>query len=433
MRLPFDDDTLIEASIAGPGDGSWFLAVPLDGSAPLDVHGVVPGDRVLLRADRSVPGRAELVALLEPGFGRRTPPCRLANVCGGCHWLQIEEVHQQGLRRRRVLRELGALGLDIAHVALRTVAAPAALAGRARARFQTAFSGKRPKIGLHRLGRPQTLDVPECPVLAPEVAAVYARLREVLLALAPADLTGFEIVALPAAPGALVALNPRDRAPATWPQLGDEIMAACDGLVAGVAVRSGRAVGVRGARAVLGRVPGGGPVAVGACGFVQSHLVAAERLADEVVRLAGARPGAAVLELYAGSGFLGWRLAAAGAQVTAAEVDPLAVGAAALLPPPGRGALALHEGDAATFYAAHATARAWDAVVADPPRGGLGPLAARLAESGPRRLVLVSCSVRGLARDLPALLAGGYRLVDMVQVDMFPQTRHAETVVALER
>ncbi len=432
MGLPFDDNTLIEASVAGPGDGSWFVAVPLDGSAPYDVHGVVPGDRVLLRPDRAVPGRAELAALLEPGYGRRTPPCRLASVCGGCHWLQIEEVHQQGLRRRRLLRELGVLGIDVAHVALRTVAAPAALAGRARARFQTAFAGDRAKVGLHRLGRPETLDIPACPVLAPEVAAVYARLRELLLALRPADLTGFEIVALPGAPGALVALNPRDRAPATWPQLGDEILDACGDLVAGVAVRAARAVDVRGARAVLGRVPGGGPVAVGACGFVQSHLVAAERLADEVVRLAGARPGAAVLELFAGSGFLGWRLAAAGADVTAAEVDANAVAAAALLPPPGRGTLALEAGDAEAFYAAR-SAGPWDALVADPPRGGLGRLAARVAESGPRRVVLVSCSVRGLARDLPALVAGGYRVVDVVQVDMFPQTRHAETVIALER
>jgi 23S rRNA (uracil1939-C5)-methyltransferase len=36
-----------------------------------------------------------------------------------------------------------------------------------------------------------------------------------------------------------------------------------------------------------------------------------------------------------------------------------------------------------------------------------------------------------LARDLAALTAGGYRIDSVTLVDLFPQTFHMETVVAL--
>jgi len=38
-----------------------------------------------------------------------------------------------------------------------------------------------------------------------------------------------------------------------------------------------------------------------------------------------------------------------------------------------------------------------------------------------------------MARDLAALIAGGYRLQKTTLVDMFPQTYHIETVVELIR
>jgi 23S rRNA (uracil1939-C5)-methyltransferase len=47
------------------------------------------------------------------------------------------------------------------------------------------------------------------------------------------------------------------------------------------------------------------------------------------------------------------------------------------------------------------------------------------------RLQLVSCDPATLARDLAALTAGGYRIDSVTLVDLFPQTFHMETVVAL--
>jgi 23S rRNA (uracil1939-C5)-methyltransferase len=48
-------------------------------------------------------------------------------------------------------------------------------------------------------------------------------------------------------------------------------------------------------------------------------------------------------------------------------------------------------------------------------------------------VVLVACDPSTLARDLAVLLAGGYSMVRMAMVDLFPQTYHLETVVLLQR
>ena len=73
-----------------------------------------------------------------------------------------------------------------------------------------------------------------------------------------------------------------------------------------------------------------------------------------------------------------------------------------------------------------------DLIVADPPRAGLGDgVVEQLRRIGAPRLRLVSCDPATLARDLKALLAGGYEMEDLVLVDLFPQTFHVETVAAL--
>ena len=75
-----------------------------------------------------------------------------------------------------------------------------------------------------------------------------------------------------------------------------------------------------------------------------------------------------------------------------------------------------------------------DFVLADPPRTGLGPAAvARLAELKPKRIAIVACDPATLARDLPGLLAAGYRIDRLTVIDLFPQTFHIETVVQLSR
>jgi 23S rRNA (uracil1939-C5)-methyltransferase len=75
-----------------------------------------------------------------------------------------------------------------------------------------------------------------------------------------------------------------------------------------------------------------------------------------------------------------------------------------------------------------------DLVVADPPRAGIAPIAlGAIITQLPRAIAYVSCDPATLARDARQLLNGGYRLVEVQPVDMFPQTYHIETVSLFAR
>ncbi|CAE7304325.1 unnamed protein product [Symbiodinium pilosum] len=76
-----------------------------------------------------------------------------------------------------------------------------------------------------------------------------------------------------------------------------------------------------------------------------------------------------------------------------------------------------------------------DAVaILDPPRQGLTVEARKaLASWSPRRVIYVSCDCATQARDLKDLTDAGYTLKSATPFDLFPQTRHLEVVVTLER
>jgi 23S rRNA (uracil1939-C5)-methyltransferase len=74
-----------------------------------------------------------------------------------------------------------------------------------------------------------------------------------------------------------------------------------------------------------------------------------------------------------------------------------------------------------------------DLLVVDPPRAGLLEQgAAAVLAAAPPRMLLVSCSLESLARDLAAL-APGYRVAAVRLCDLFPHTEHVEAVTLLVR
>ena len=70
----------------------------------------------------------------------------------------------------------------------------------------------------------------------------------------------------------------------------------------------------------------------------------------------------------------------------------------------------------------------------DPPRKGLGEeVVPVIASMEPERVVYVSCDPGTLARDVKRFAEQGYRAVRAAAVDLFPRTRHVETIVLLQR
>ncbi|MGM9600259.1 MAG: 23S rRNA (uracil(1939)-C(5))-methyltransferase RlmD, partial [Faecousia sp.] len=73
-----------------------------------------------------------------------------------------------------------------------------------------------------------------------------------------------------------------------------------------------------------------------------------------------------------------------------------------------------------------------DVITVDPPRKGLAPeVIASVAAMGPRRVVYVSCDPATLGRDVKIFRELGYQPARACAVDMFPGTRHVETVCQL--
>ena len=92
--------------------------------------------------------------------------------------------------------------------------------------------------------------------------------------------------------------------------------------------------------------------------------------------------------------------------------------------------------DDATAYMRRAAERGErvDVLCFDPPRAGSTPACLDAACAlAPRRIVYVSCNPVTQVRDIDQLTRGGYRMVRLTPVDMFPHTDHVETVAVLER
>jgi len=71
-------------------------------------------------------------------------------------------------------------------------------------------------------------------------------------------------------------------------------------------------------------------------------------------------------------------------------------------------------------------------IIIDPPRKGCDEqFLKQLFLFRPKKLVYVSCDPATQARDVKAIVAEGYVVVDVTPFDLFPQTRHIENVMTL--
>ncbi|HYL06964.1 MAG TPA: methyltransferase, partial [Candidatus Udaeobacter sp.] len=167
--------------------------------------------------------------------------------------------------------------------------------------------------------------------------------------------------------------------------------------------------------------------------FVQTNYRQMLVLYRTALDMLAASPTDRVLDLYAGIGPLAVAAAGSGASVTAIEENPHAV---------QLGRLNARINTARVDYVGGKTESALrnirlgqhSAAILDPPRAGCEPAAvAELIRLGLDRLVYVSCEPSTHARDLAALVRGGYRIRRAAIVDMFPQTYHIESIALLER
>lgn len=170
--------------------------------------------------------------------------------------------------------------------------------------------------------------------------------------------------------------------------------------------------------------------------FFQVNPAQAERLYALAVESAQLTGSETVIDLYCGTGAIGLLAASKAKEVVGVEVIPSAVedagNTAVLAGIRNASFLCADAAEAAAKFAAEG--RRPDVLFVDPPRKGLAPeVISSIAEMGPRRVVYVSCDPGTLARDLKLFAVKGYQVEKATAVDMFPRTRHVETVVLMSR
>ena len=75
-----------------------------------------------------------------------------------------------------------------------------------------------------------------------------------------------------------------------------------------------------------------------------------------------------------------------------------------------------------------------DYIILDPPRDGIHPKALqKIIDYGVKNIVYISCKPTSFARDLAVFQERGYELKRVSNVDLFPETVHAETVVLMSK
>jgi len=170
--------------------------------------------------------------------------------------------------------------------------------------------------------------------------------------------------------------------------------------------------------------------------FYQINPTQTERLYSAAVEFAGLHGTETVLDAYCGIGTIGLIASRKAGRVLGVEINRDAV----------RDAIAnarrndikntwFTAADAGEYMTQMALEREHvDVVFMDPPRAGSDPRFLRaLLRLKPDRIVYISCNPETLARDLETLTGVGYRAELAQPVDMFPQTKHVETVVQLSK
>lgn len=168
--------------------------------------------------------------------------------------------------------------------------------------------------------------------------------------------------------------------------------------------------------------------------FYQVNRDQAEVLYGKALEFAGLTGEETVLDLYCGTGTITLCMAGRAKRVIGAEIVPPAIEDA-------RENAKRNNIENAEFFCGDASDVAAkleheglrpDVVTVDPPRKGLTPeVIASVAAMGPKRVVYVSCDPATLGRDVKIFESLGYRAQRACAVDMFPGTRHVESVVLL--
>lgn len=170
--------------------------------------------------------------------------------------------------------------------------------------------------------------------------------------------------------------------------------------------------------------------------FYQVNPVQTEILYNKAITYAGLTGKEKVIDAYCGTGTIGLIAASQAKEVIGVELNRDAVKDAVINAK--RNNIKneqFYNADAGKFMVELSEQNEKvDVVFMDPPRSGSDEaFLSSVVKLAPKKVVYVSCNPETLARDLKYLTRHGYQAVECQPCDMFPFTKHVETVVLLSK
>lgn len=392
----------------------------------------IPGETARVRVERVGRGyaNARLLDLTMASSLRRPSPCAYVPRCGGCAHQEMDYAAQLRLKETVLRDSLTRAGVPWESEIPFT---PSPETGwRMRASLHLAQGPEGLRLGLFEEGSHRVVDVQACLQLSDTLnrtargivdalrtrPAWAARVRSLELA---ESVDGTRRVACLHVEGDPALSAPLSALSGEVPWL--------TGL--GVAAVEGSGFVLLGGDPYVESVVGGVMFRAHVRSFFQGNRYLVEPLTAAVLK--AIPEGGPVLDLYCGVGLFALLAARRGGAVRGAEVNAQAVEDAKVNA--ARARLDNVRIDAMDVGLALAS---WpvtpgETILLDPPRTGAGPgVIEALRARRPERIVYVSCDPPTLGRDLRGLLDRGYRVTSIEAFDLFPDTFHIESVVALE-
>ncbi|MGP6258442.1 23S rRNA (uracil(1939)-C(5))-methyltransferase RlmD [Aeromonas salmonicida subsp. salmonicida] len=399
------------------------------------IEGALPGEQVKARIldDKKQYAHAALQQVVTPAANRIAPFCNHYRECGGCNAQHLGEADQQAAKEAGLVSLFERLGQIKAPV-LEPVLTGESRAYRRVCRLAIKFdkNGRCTRVGFRRRQPNDRVEIEGCPVLAEPLSALIAPLRECLNRLkSQRELGHAELIQ--AEQGIMMLLrhtgrpNEADRAllvAFAKSQGIDLYLQAADERIEPLHQVFQPSYSLDGLS--LAFAPGD---------FIQVNGPINQSMVAQALAWLGASKDDKVLDLFCGIGNFTLPLARQAREVVGVEGD-LAMVARAEENARRNGI------DNARFYKADLSGdivgmswarEGFDLVLLDPARPGALEVMGHVVKLSPKRVVYVSCNPVTLARDSQVLVKGGYRLVRLGMLDMFPHTGHLESMALFEQ
>ncbi len=390
------------------------------GEKVIFVKGAVPGElvEVSIHEKKKDYLLASVRNILEPSPFRRTPPCPIFGICGGCQLQYIEYNKQITMKEEILLDALRRIG-DVS-VTLSPSLVGAEFGYRHRAQFKVSSGGE---IGFYREGSREVVPVEKCPLMVDKINDVLREIKAMNLAgVREAHISAGDTVTV------LIKGHLAD----------DTAQRMLEAGVSGVALESGDSMG----RDYVTLPFFDLKYSVTPWSFFQSNWALNRALVELVRERLATLEDKRVLDLYAGAGNFALPLALDAREVTAVEENQHAV-------EDGRRNVMMNGIKTCTFvhlpvekcFETGKKNRAsrlfgethYDVIILDPPRTGLtSDFLRRIVEAGSERIVYVSCNPATLARDIKKMKEK-YEVDSVHMADFFPNTYHIEAAVFLNK